>query len=442
MKKIYYFFIAFSLSTFSIIAQSLCSTGRYSTDVFATVTRTNGIQYGQNNSFTGANTNLTLDFYQPTGDTAIARPLIVWAHGGSFLGGTSADVDMVNLCNGFAKKGFVCASINYRLGFFPVDSANSVKAVMRAVQDMKAAVRFFYKDRVTGANLYKIDTNNIFIGGSSAGAITALHYAYLDRTCEVNPYVPQPTLTTLGGLEGNSGNVCYSSRVKGVINLCGALARYGWLEQGNVPLCSMHGTNDNTVKYSRGLVNPGTPLMYLDGSRMLKERATAIGVQNTFYTFYNAPHVPYNGTSASQLAYMDTTIRFVRDFLIQQLGCTDPILQPANTPSGTATLYAYTPCTGNVAQTFCTVGIKEHYAANLVEQVFPNPSENEINLIFSSENKKHTVELLDVSGRVIKSYSNIMSAFVLAKNELAEGMYTLKVSDAEGNYSVHKVVFY
>jgi len=61
-----------------------------------------------------------MDIYQPTGDIETARPLIIWAHGGSFQSGTSADADVVALSQAFAKKGFVCASINYRLGFFSI----------------------------------------------------------------------------------------------------------------------------------------------------------------------------------------------------------------------------------------------------------------------------------------------------------------------------------
>src|SRR5690606_34921075 len=97
----------------------------------------------------------------------------------------------------------------------------------------------------------KIDTNNIFIGGSSAGAITALHTAYLDRSCELEEFIGLSVINTMGGVEGNSGNACYSSKVKGVINLCGALANYSWLETGDAALCSMHGTADGTVKYNR-----------------------------------------------------------------------------------------------------------------------------------------------------------------------------------------------
>jgi len=33
------------------------------------------------------------------------RPLIVWAHGGSFMGGTKNDGDVTSLCNHFAKRG-------------------------------------------------------------------------------------------------------------------------------------------------------------------------------------------------------------------------------------------------------------------------------------------------------------------------------------------------
>jgi acetyl esterase/lipase len=106
-----------------------------------------------------------MDIYQPTGDIETNRPLIVWAHGGSFIGGTKTDADMVALSQAFTKKGYVCASINYRLGLTPFDSVGAVKAVLRAVQDMKASVRFFYKDKLT-TNTYKIDTTNIFIGGN------------------------------------------------------------------------------------------------------------------------------------------------------------------------------------------------------------------------------------------------------------------------------------
>jgi carboxylesterase type B len=129
MKKITLLFGC--LITGSMWAQSPCAAGRYATDVFANYTTTSDITYGQNNSYTGANTTLKLDIYQPSGDTETNRPLLIFVHGGSFIGGSKTDGDMVAMCQRFAKKGYVTASIDYRLGFFPFDSANAVKAVVR-----------------------------------------------------------------------------------------------------------------------------------------------------------------------------------------------------------------------------------------------------------------------------------------------------------------------
>lgn len=439
MRKIYLAAFSAFLSVVSL-AQSPCASGRYAADTFTALTTTSNIVYGSNFNANGSTQSLTMDIYQPTGDLLTERPLIIFAHGGSFIGGSKTDSDVLTLCQKFAKKGYVCASINYRLGLTPFDSTGAVKAVLRAVQDMKASIRFFYKDRAT-ANIYKIDTTNIFIGGSSAGAITALHTAYLDKSCEVNYYINPNTLIALGGMEGYSGNQCYSTKVKGVINLCGALGKYGWLEPGNVPFCSMHGTIDGTVKYNRGLAAPlGQPLIVLDGSRMLKEQANAIGINNPFYTWYGKDHVPY----ASSSVYMDSTVNFVRDFLISRLGCTDAPLLPANPTAQTANLYAYTTCTTNVLMTCSSPGVvnvHELKGNTVVSSVYPNPSENDITVEFSNLNTTHRIELVDITGKTISSDVTEQSSFKIKKNNVASGLYFLKVSTKAGETTTQKVIF-
>ena len=410
-------FLLSLLLSVAAFAQSPCSSGRYASDVFTNFTVTSNVIYGQNNAFSGAANQLKLDFYEPTGDTELARPLIIWVHGGSFIVGSKTDNDVKTWSESFAKKGYVCASIDYRLGFLPFDSANAVKAVVRAVQDLKGAIRYFYKDCQT-ANLYKVDTNHIFIGGSSAGAITALHVAYLDNPCEISDYLSASTIQTLGGLEGTSGNPGYSTKVHAVINGCGALARYSWLEAGDVPLCSFHGTADGTVKYNRGIVNPGTPLMYLDGSRMLHERACAVGVENQFYTFPGAPHVPY----MSNAAYMDTSIRFVRDFLVKQLGCTETALQPANNPLQTASLYAINYCDGSPVNEVCTSsGIEEE---NISIQLFPNPTNGLIH-ITSDGTSIESVKVMDMFGKIQNVNSSTLNELDLT--HLPNGTYFIAV---------------
>ncbi len=437
MKKISTLLLTLLVGT--SFSQAQCTDGRYASDVFTDFTRTNDIVYGQNISASNANTILKLDFYEPTGDTLDARPLIILAHGGSFISGSRTDYDMEFMCKAFAKKGYACASINYRLGF-PIDSLRAIDAVARAVQDMKAAVRFFNKDSRDGTNTYKIDTNQVFVGGSSAGAITALHVGYLDKTCELEYYMSPASIATLGGIEGNSGHPCYSSKVSGVINLCGALARYGWMEAGDVPVVSVHGTNDGTVKYNRGQVNPGIPLLYLDGSRMIHEQAQGLGVESDLYTLNGAGHVPYNANTPTGLAYMDTTINFVTDFLVKTMGCTEAPLQPANAPVGSADLYVYAPCTGNVPSTFCEELAVNDVEKNTIQNVYPNPADAVLTVNFTSEGK-HIVQLIDLTGRVISTQTSTEASIQLNRGTIKSGSYILKVTDHNGNISTENVIF-
>jgi len=440
MKKIY-------LSMAAALAISSAATaqcgGRFDANVFGSVTATTGITYGSNIKYDGSGPqSLTMDFYAPTGDASTARPLIIWAHGGSFLSGTSTDADVDTLCHRFAKKGYACASINYRLGITSFDSLGFIPALVRAVQDMKAAVRFFYKDKLT-SNTYKIDTNNIFIGGSSAGSFTALHYAYLKRSCQVTTYISQHELDSLGGLSGYSGNQCYSEKVKGVIDLCGALGTYGWLEAGDLPLCSMHGTNDNTVNYSRGEVLPayGIHILVADGSRMIKAKALAVGVQDNFYTWYGADHVPYAGSTATEIKYMDTTVNFVHDYLLQRMGYSCTASQLANNPYGTANLYPFTNCTSNAPLACIATGIK-NISANLLQEVYPNPANSDVNIVFTNSNAVHYVALTDISGRIVKSATTTNAIYTLDRNTLTSGIYFLRVSNTQGESSIQKIIFY
>lgn len=422
MKKLYTLIIA--LISLGAMAQTPCDQGRYSTELFPNVTVTSNVNFGQNTSFSGSTTQLNMNIYEPTGDTETARPLIVWAHGGSFIGGSKTDGDVVALSNAFAKRGYVCASIDYRLGMFPIDSVNATKAVVRAVQDMKAAVRFFYKDALT-TNTYKIDTNIIIIGGSSAGAITAVHMAYLDKTCEVEKYVNASTLATMGGIEGTSGSPGYSSNVHAVVNLAGGLASYGWMEAGDIPCVSLHGDDDGTVPYGYGVASvSGFNVIHMDGSQMLEARANQVGVDHSFYTHYNAGHAVY----ASSSAYMDTTITFVSKFLTDFIGCNEPTVIAENTPTGNAVLYPLD---------YCGLGVSE--MENNVISVYPNPSNNNISI--SSNEIIDKVNLYNSLGELVWS-SDVKSLNIqLEKTTVGSGMFFAHVTTIGNNSTVHRIIF-
>jgi acetyl esterase/lipase len=101
----------------------------------------------------GGGSSRSLDIYVPEARPDKPLPLIVWIHGGAWLGGNK------DRPNGTAllKEGFALASINYRL---------SQEAVFPAqIEDCKAAIRFL---RAKSAE-YEIDPARIGVFGSSAG---------------------------------------------------------------------------------------------------------------------------------------------------------------------------------------------------------------------------------------------------------------------------------
>ena len=102
-------------------------------------------------SATDNESGLEMDVYQPIGDTASNRPLIIFAHGGAYVGGDKNNPTMITLCQSFAKRGYVTASIRYRLTsitnfFVPNASDILIQTMVNSMSDMKASIRYFRKD--------------------------------------------------------------------------------------------------------------------------------------------------------------------------------------------------------------------------------------------------------------------------------------------------------
>lgn len=94
-------------------------------------------------------------------------------HGGAFIMGDKRAPLISKFANDLAKKGYVVASIDYRPGFNPGSKSSLERSAYRAVQDSRAALRYLSHFQV----IYRINPDYCFIGGSSAGAITALNTA-------------------------------------------------------------------------------------------------------------------------------------------------------------------------------------------------------------------------------------------------------------------------
>ena len=264
-----------------IYCQPLAAQIRYLSPVFAGVDSVMNVSYGKAVNIKGQEENLSLElFTPPLGDTVRHRPLLIFIHGGGFVDNSGVGSFSSLICNYFARLGYVTASINYRLGVGETMSDKDyAEALYRAQQDGKGAVRYFRRYALR----YGIDTSQIFIAGTEAGAAICLAMAYMDQN-EV-PAVINPS--KLGTLEGGSGNEGYSSKVQGVLNCGGAMIDHHWIQSGDVPLFNMAGTADKTIAYDSSFAYHG----FKYGSYILYQRCLEMGIPTCWKPFYGSENM-------------------------------------------------------------------------------------------------------------------------------------------------------
>ncbi len=288
---------------------------RYRDKVFNQVRITSDVLYGSNNNYRGEVTDLYLDVYEPVDDTTANRPCVVLAHGGAFITGQKNETVIATLSEELALRGYVTVSIQYRLGT-SLNYTSFVEAIVRAEQDMRAAVRFIRKNNTT----YGVDAEKIAIGGISAGAVTALHYAFMD-----NGEIPSEVDTTvLGGIEGNSGTPGVKSDISCVINCWGAIGDTAFIQADEqFPVINLHGTDDNVVPYDAGFAF-GMPFLPLYGSAAVDRQCRRLGITSQLHTYEGMGH----GHDVDER--MDTTVALISSFLYDNLFTAAPVVQ---TPS-------------------------------------------------------------------------------------------------------------
>jgi hypothetical protein len=142
--------------------------------------------------------SLRMDVYRPKEDAPRARPAIVWVHGGFFKRGDRGGLR--ELAKEFARRGYVTATIDYRLLRVAERGARVVPAAETAQSDAQAAIRFL---RLHAAEL-GLDPARIAIGGHSAGSVTAFQVGYRHELLGDNTDNPGPehTVSAVVGIEG------------------------------------------------------------------------------------------------------------------------------------------------------------------------------------------------------------------------------------------------
>ena len=145
------------------------------------------------------------------------------------------------------------------------------------------------------------------------GAIAAVNVGYLNNIEEIPSFL-MDEYDSLGGLEGNSGNEGYDSSFHGIVNLCGAVGDASWIEEGDIPIVSMHGDQDDVIPYDENLVTLFGLDIQVDGSYIIHETMLDLGNYSGLHTYVNQGHTPFSS--------MVFETEFTSDFLYE-IVCAD-----------------------------------------------------------------------------------------------------------------------
>lgn len=511
-------------------SSSLFAQERYVEESFSDVTVTADVVYGENYGIiTQAPVleSLMMDIYEPDGDNVTDRPVIILLHTGSFLPpvangqatGSKTDNAIVELSNEYAKKGYVVLALSYRLGWNPLGDENTrrstlIQAAYRGLQDVSTAVRFMRKSMVDDDNPYGIG-GKFAVGGLGTGGYISLSAAtlnnyedelllpkFIDTSDPENP-IPYivPTIhgdfyaTTdgflpadLGGLQLCKANhVTYdddseiSSEIDMVFNLGGALPDISWLDEGEVPIATIHCINDPNAPYGVGnIIVPTTGEVVVEAMGAEEIHSAIAGMTNNdifdgLPTTFESNATTYNNGSIAASSVIAGHDEWIGLFPI---GTPPPAAEP--TPCGAgeeqgspwdwwdnaafgAALAAGSDlvptaevgeCLGildspDMSETkgkafvelsmqfltpriyqafdlgnFYGIGVEENDINTL--ELFPNPASDHFEV--QSKTTIESIKVYDITGTLVKDIQNIdNTSYTVLRNDMSSGVYIVSI---------------
>ncbi|MEP7168197.1 MAG: T9SS type A sorting domain-containing protein [Bacteroidota bacterium] len=513
MKKQLLTFTFISVFIFSIVQ---LNGQRFLSEVFPSVIKTQNVTYASNFSIlTGAPVleNLMMDVYEPGGiaDPMLHRPLIILMHPGSFLPayinmaptGSRNDSAIVEMCNRFAKRGYVVAAISYRLGSNPfatgpnldIRKGTFIEAIYRAEQDAKCCVRYFREDEAT-TNAFKIDSNKVILGGTGSGGFVSLSYATLNNYAKIAlpkflssntigaPYnytsgQPYVNIAKQGDFDGYGGNASFNfpnnspghtNNVHFVFNIGGALCDSSWIDPGNVPMVAFHVVGDPYTPYTNGLElvpSTGDTLMQVSGSYDFLHFADFAGNNNCFINAgFSDPYTQHANSlnNGNDGLFPFATIPSAQispwewyDSLATVAGA-----QAAGVINGGAIFHNAVLDNPGMSKTKALAYIdtimgylnpRIVYCLNLVTginvqesmtnslDIYPNPSANYF--LIKSENQHElisSIDVCDITGKSMFQIENINNAiYMISRKDIAPGIYILKIQ-LKKNLVIRKII--
>jgi hypothetical protein len=409
------------------------------------------------------------------------------------------------MCERFAKRGYAVANVEYRLGWnggaggsLSANSISWTKAIYRAIQDTKAAVRYFYRDVKDSSNTFRIDTNKIALIGQGSGGWVALGYASISDTSDIRlPKFLSPQgdmlfdLDSIGDWDGYGGhpsqnmenNAGYSSKIQMVCSMGGGMGALDWLSQGEVPIAAVHSHTDGVAIYTTGDVNVTTaqgliPITTdISGSYDVIKKANMFGNNDDFrwmndvYTTaaYNAslkivdsidkglgiigspvenlfPFVTANANESAPWEYWDTAFimaaapQFGKDGAAilagAAIGNPDMSMAKANAYMD-STLGFFCPRLVNaLSLPLNTVDVIENTSYSDI-LIYPNPVSGTIN--FNAPSKIKSIKIYNQLGTLVKQFNPNSLYYNFNTEEMPNGIYISQISTAEKDY-VEKVI--
>ncbi len=340
MKRI---FTCLVLSFIVFGALQLDAQKRYIDEVFTEVSVESDVVYGTNATVllipvigTVAPEELKMDIYQPVGDTETNRPMVLVFHTGNFLppvtnaqiSGSKVDSSAVEICKQLARRGFVAASVDYRLGWNPLAETQPeralglIQAAYRGVQDGLTAIRYI-KNTVANGNQYGVNPDQIVSWGNGTGGYISLAMASLDEYGEivnttngpgkflldadgdgtpetpmvvpayhgdiegkVETIVPMDGFGLMAGWQTNYPNwVDESSDFAMSVNVGGACGDLGWIDEATKPIITVQSPFDIFAPYGDAvLVVPTTndPIVQVQGGSIVIPKQHEFGNNDAF----------------------------------------------------------------------------------------------------------------------------------------------------------------
>jgi hypothetical protein len=428
------------------------------------------IVYGTAIDFGGQNRLLRMDVSIPANDTppTCGRPLLIAIHGGAFMGGSKSTGAPPFLMKEFAQRGYVTASINYRLGMFQTasaincnipnwnclnmaDTAEWYRAVYRGMQDAKGAIRFLLNQK----DSLKIDPKNVFVVGESAGGFIALATAFIDDTLEKHPscyaintvarpnaIYESPCLVStghttslsalnlsrpdLGSIDGDLNPTSVNYTIKGVGSIYGAItydyfSKYAYSK--SPVIYAYHQPNDLIVPYKQ--------------QRIFHDyNICAQGFPANCQSIVSRPYVYGSSGVFNLIKKLKPTVPQLPDYLfdstLNTANCAMQVSNPALTGHAidqgklrSKNMANFFSKQIDTSSANCLPSAIQTVEQKSIFRVFPNPSSGIVNIQVNANINQWTIQLKEMSGKTLKTAVN---QNVIEMSEYKSGLYMIVLS--------------